>query len=201
MGKGPEKAEQPQSERDLQAVAEWKDQHVQDNYIPILKQRRDAAGSDDFGNKLAGRANADTMQALTANMDYNPYMRGGGGEETGNMSQALTGQTALARDVGLKQKRDEQLDVLKAAHKQQSTSQKGLADLASLESSKEIRMAEAANKEKAAKYGAATQLGSSLAFQGLKNMSTGGSFFTPNDDGNPIKGWRKRAEYGMGEIS
>ena len=185
MAKGPKKQDYAPSaaEQASASVAAAEKKYFREKYDPLLRQRRDESRSDDFNKQLAGRANADWSQALTKDMDYNQFMRGGGGEQAGGMSTALSDQTGIARARALERKNQEQLGVLGTARGQASDAQRGLAAAADLGTSRGLSKAAAKQEENLAKYGMAGQLASATVLQGIKNMKSKGTIQRDSPEG------------------
>ena len=73
------------------AMAEY--QFFKEKYDPLLQQMRDKSMQEDPGDTLRGRANADTMQALTSQPSYQQTQST---TATGDMAQAYQGQLGQA---------------------------------------------------------------------------------------------------------
>jgi hypothetical protein len=74
-----------------------------------------------------------------------------------------------------------------------------MAKAARLGTSKALASARAKQQEREAKLGAASQLIFSAGLQGMDNLQSGGSFFTPRDaSGNLVKGLKNRYNYSIG---
>lgn len=173
------------------AVAEYN--FFKQNYDPLLQKMRDESLSDDPTKTLRARANADTMQALTEDISLQESQRI---DAASDMSQGLQGQLSSATQQGTNIQNQMQSNVLGIARKQGADAQSGMANASRLATSEALAKAKASQDVATAKFNAATQLGSSLAMQGAKNIAGGGTFFTPNVGtelptdaaGNVIKG-------------
>ena len=68
MGSKPKKQEYQATdeEKASASVAKANYDFFKQNYAPLLREMRDQSQSDDNRRALRGRANADTMQALTS---------------------------------------------------------------------------------------------------------------------------------------
>ena len=72
MGSKPKQQdyEASEAEKASASVAMAEYQYFKQRYDPLLRQMRDKSMSEDIGSTLRGRANADTMQALTSQPSY-----------------------------------------------------------------------------------------------------------------------------------
>ena len=148
---------------------------------------RDKSLTEDVTSGLRGRANADTMQALTSQPNYQSTQSNTG---AGDMAQAVQGQLGIANTSGKNIQNTMQTNVLGTARGQAADAQTGMAAAS--------RLGRAAANQTVAnsKMAAATQIGSALVAQGLDNKSTdGGSFFSPGKDGKKISGASNRLNY------
>lgn len=189
------------------AMAEYR--FFKQNYDPLLQQMRDKSMTEDFSATLRGRANADTMQALSPTGYRSTQMS----DLPSDMNTALQGQLQQASAAGKEIQNTMQTNVLGTARGQAADAQTGMAQAARLGTSEALARAQAKQTEKDAKFGAAAQLITSAALQGYDNMQTSGTaynkagqakqgkgtFFTPvNKYGQPIQGFKKRFKYGTG---
>ena len=157
------------------ALAEYKD--FKKKYDPLLRQMRDKSLSDDIGTTLRGRANADTMQALTSNSNYRQTQANDLSSDMSKAYQAQLGQANVqATDVQNKMR----TNVLGTARGQAADAQTGLAQASRLGTSEALNRAKANQKVAEAKFNTAVQVGSAMGQQGLQNIKGGGTFFTPN---------------------
>ena len=196
-------------EKTSAAVAKAQYDNFKKKYDPLLLKMRDQSLSDDPTRIARGRANADTMQTLTAQ----PTLRratdvGSAGALAGGLTSQLGQATATGKAI---QARD-QTNVLGTRLGQAADAQSGMSQLARMQTSEGL--ARAANRQAVAqsKYDAAGQIAGTAIGQGLGNLgSTGrdpytntpgavqGSFFTPVDSqGRKVKGLRDRFRYTLG---
>lgn len=191
------------------AMAEYR--FFKQNYDPLLQQMRDKSMTEDFSATLRGRANADTMQALSPTGYRSTQMS----DLPSDMNTALQGQLQQASAAGKEIQNTMQTNVLGTARGQAADAQTGMAQAARLGTSEALARAQAKQTEKDAKLGAAAQLITSAGLQGYDNMQTRGErmaadgmgppqqvrggFFTPvSKSGQPIQGFRNRFKYGTG---
>ena len=179
MGTKPKAQDYKPSEADKAsaAVAKAEYDYFKKNYDPLLQQMRDKALTADYSTTLRGRANADTMQALTSQPSYAQTQSNTLG---GDMAQALQGQLGVASAAGKDVSDKMKSNVLGIARGQAADAQTGMATAGRLGTSTALARAQANQAAAQSKLNAAVQLGSALGFQGLKNIGSGGSFFTPN---------------------
>lgn len=176
MGSGPKKQdyEPTAAERANASVAKARADRFRQVYAPLLREMRDQSMTDDVQTTLRGRANADTMQALTAQPSYD---RTQSTTATGDLAQAYQGQLGVANQSALDIQNRMKTNVLGTAQGQQADSSQGLAQAARIQSSKALERARGKQEVRSARLGAAAQLGSALIFQGADNMDQGKTFF------------------------
>ena len=95
MGSKPKAQEYDASagEKASAAVANAEYKYFKEKYDPLLQKMRDESMSTDMDKRLRGRANADTMQALTSGSAQRSAMTG---EGAGDLAQAYQGQLGIA---------------------------------------------------------------------------------------------------------
>lgn len=194
---GPDKDDYEPSESDKAnaAVAMAEKQYFNRRYRPLMLKKRDRSLSDDPKQIARARANADSMQALTSNLDYNKTQDLAGSALIG---QALQDQLGQADAQGQAFMNQEQAETLGMARGQASDAMSGMSNIASIDTSRTLGKASAKETERLAKQAALGQIGGATVLQGMDNMMSGegGSFFTPVDEeGNPVKGFKNRMQY------
>lgn len=217
MGKGPDKQDYQPTEAEKMsasvAKAEW--DYFKQKYDPLLQEMRDISKSADYATTARGRANADTMQKLTGTVNLQLAKKI---DSAGEMSQAAQQQLGVAGAQALAAKNQMKSGVLGTARGQQAEASAGMAQLSRIKTSEALARAEAKQAVKMSKIGAAVQIGSALAAQGLENMGTkgkrqtgtktvdgkevpvyeevSGGFWSPVDSsGNKVKGFRNRLNF------
>ena len=185
-------------EKTSAAVAKAQYDNFKKKYDPLLLKMRDQSLSDDPTRIARGRANADTMQTLTAQ----PTLRratdvGSAGALAGGLTSQLGQATATGKAI---QARD-QTNVLGTRLGQAADAQSGMSQLARMQTSEGL--ARAANRQAVAqsKYAAAGQIAGTAIGQGLGNLGSGdnATFFTPvGADGKKVTGLRDRFKYTFG---
>ena len=169
--------------------------YFKQNYSPILQQMRDKAQNTDVGTTLRGRANADTMQALTQPSYRNTQQVDYGAD----LGKAYQGQLGVANTSAKQIQNQMGTNVLGTARGQAADASTGMAQLSRLGTSEALNRARNKQMVAQSKIDAAVTIGGAFGLQGMDNKSTGGTFFTPNDStGVPITGVKNRYKYSMG---
>jgi len=204
---GPSQADYKPSEADKAnasvAMAEYR--FFKKNYDPLLQQMRDKSMNEDFSATLRGRANADTMQALSPSGYRSTQIS----DLPSDMNTALQGQLQGASAAGKEIQNTMQTNVLGISREQAADGQTGMGIASRLGTSEALARAQANKTVDDAKIGATAQLITAAGLQGYDNMQTvgfdsdnfniptKGSFFTPVDkEGKPIQGFKNRFKYG-----
>jgi hypothetical protein len=189
------------------ATAEY--EYFKQKYDPLLQEMRDKSMNEDIRSTLRGRANADTMQQLSAPS----YERATSATVAGDTAAALGGQMNEANMVANKASNEQRLGVLGAARGQMATAQDGMATASRLATSSALERARANQQVAEAKQAAAVQVASTFAFQGMENKATRGigpdgqevkgTFFSPvRADGSKVSGFGGRLSYStFGDMS
>lgn len=165
FGSKPKKAEYEPSEDEKTsasvALAEYNS--FKKKYQPMLLEMRDKSKSEDPTNLLRGRANADTMQALTSETSYEDTQAN---NKPSEMSQGLQGQLGVANQSGKDVQDKLGANVLGTARGQVADAQTGMAKASRLATSDALTRAKGKQDVRAAKTkaigqvaGAAIQLG------------------------------------------
>jgi len=99
MGSSPKQADYRPSaaEQASASVALAEYRSFKKKYDPLLQQMRDQSKTDDVSKTLRGRANADTMQALTKNTSYQNTQAN---DISSDMAKAYQGQLGIANRSG-----------------------------------------------------------------------------------------------------
>lgn len=183
------------------AMAEY--QFFKEKYDPLLQQMRDKSMQEDPGDTLRGRANADTMQALTAQPSYQQTQSS---TATGDMAQAYQGQLGQANTAAKNIQNQMRTNVLGTARGQAADAQTGMAEASRLGTSQALTRAKAKQQVASAKFNAAGKIAGAALMQGADNMKTkgtnaageevSGGFFSPvNEDGTKVSGFANRLGY------
>jgi len=174
MGGGTKKQdyEASEGEKASASVAKAEYDYFKEKYDPLLQSMRDQSKSEDASNTLRGRANADTMQALTSQPSYQSTQNV---TKTGDTAQALQGQLGIADKSAKQIQNTMQSNVLGTARGQAADAQTGMAQASRLGTSQALSRAKAKQTVAMAKHSAAAQIGGALMAQGIDNMSTKGT--------------------------
>ena len=213
MGSGPKQKdyEASDAERASASVAMAEYQYFKEKYDPLLQQMRDKSMNEDPGDSLRGRANADTMQALTAQTNYRQTQST---TATGDMAQAYQGQLGVANASAKDIQNTMRTNVLGTARGQAADAQTGMAQASRLKTSEALARAQAKQQVASAKFDAAGKLAGAFLMQGAENMKTkgetdgamngdgmgppepkqvSGSWFSPvNSQGQKVTGFKER---------
>lgn len=179
MGSRPKKQdyEPSEAERASASVAMAEYQNFKKKYDPLLQQMRDQSLTEDVGKTLRGRANADTMQALTSQGSYQQTQAN---DLSSDMSKAYQGQLGVANTQAADIQNKMRTNVLGTARGQAADAQTGMAQASRLATSEALTRARAKQDVAQTKLNAAVQMGSALGKAGYANIKGGGSFFSPN---------------------
>ena len=185
-------------EKTSAAVAQAEYNRFKEKYDPLLLNMRDQSLSDDPTRIARGRANADTMQALTSQTSLRQATDvGSAASIAGGLSSQLGQATATGRQIQAK----DQTNVLGTRRGQAADSSSGMSQLARMNTSEGL--ARAANRQAVAqsKFDAGMKVFETGLAQGISNKFSGpsGTFFTPVDHKNePITGVKNRLNYMFG---
>lgn len=201
MGKGPNKKDYAASEAEQvnAQIGRSEYERFKTKFAPLLKARAAESQTDAVKTTLRGRAQADTMQALSKPslaMAESPTA-------AGDMAEATTGQLSKANATAREYNNNVGLGVLGRARQQSATAQEGLSTAARLGASEALTKAQAKQDVAQAKFNAAAQIGSSFVAGGMENMSQTGNWFTPGvqTGSDPITGKPTyRAPTSLGEM-
>lgn len=189
------------------AMAEYT--YFKQKYDPLLQKMRDDSLGTNDDKTLRGRANADTMQALTSAPMAQQAMSGQGSED---LAQAYQGQLGIADKSAEDIRNKKQMNVLGTARGQASDAQSGMAQAANLATSEALERAKNKQLVSQAKMTAIGQVAGAALAQGMANKATTGqkmgadgmgppqevkgSFFSPvNDAGQKVSGFNNRLAF------
>lgn len=154
------------------AMAEYN--FFKERYDPLLQQARDKSMTEDVSTTLRGRANADTMQALTMQPNYSQTQSS---TATGDLAQAYQGQLGVANTSAKGIGNTMRTSVLGTARGQAADATTGMAQASRLATSEALERARGNQQVASAKLGAAAQVGTAMILQGGENMEQGKGFF------------------------
>ena len=144
-----------EAEKASAGVAMAERNYFKQKYDPLLQNMRDQSFSDDNRQNLRGRANADTMQALTGETSFAKTQRTG---NAGLASNALLGQLGIAEKSAGDIKNTMQTGVLGTARGQAADAQTGMAQASRLATSDALNKAKNNNAVRDAKMKAAGKI-------------------------------------------
>lgn len=167
MGSSPKQADyQPSAaEKASASVALAEYRNFKKKYDPLLQQMRDQSKTNDVTNTLRGRANADTMQALTKNTSYQNTQAN---DISSDMSKAYQGQLGVANRSGKDIQNKMQTSVLGTARGQAADAQTGMAQASRLGTSQALARAKAKQEVRLAKDKALGQVASAAMVYGAE---------------------------------
>ena len=190
MGSGPKQSEYKPTEAEKAsaavAMAEYKT--FKKKYDPLLQQMRDKSKSDDPMKILRGRANADTMQALTENQTYRGTQAN---DLSSDMSKAYLGQLGQATEKGLGIQNQAKTNVLGIARKQAGDAQSGMAQASRLATSEALTRAKAKQDVRAAKTAAIGEIAGSALSAASGNNASGKNVFGEGKFGQFMQNFSK----------
>lgn len=209
MAKGPSSKDYQASEAEKASaqIAQSDYERFKTKYAPILKQRAVESQTGAVKTALRGRANADTMQALSK-----PSLAvAESPTAAGDMAEATTGQLSKANETARSYQNKVGLSVLARGRQQAATAQEGLSTVSRLATSSALAKAQAKQDVAQAKINAAVQIGSAVARTGFENQSQTGNFWQPGNlnieksaDGKPFydpaASWEDRLSAGLGRL-
>jgi hypothetical protein len=171
-----------EQEKALASVSLAEKNYFREKYLPKLTELRDRSMTEDYSGVATGRAQADTMQALSGR----PTIRAAQSvDAAADLASAAGAQQLQGRVQGLTAQRGDQVNVLKNARGMQADAQSGLSRAARIESSKQLEFARA----KQARRNANFRFASNLSGDVIKKLrNTTGQVDTEEDDNRPDPG-------------
>lgn len=187
MGSKPKKSNYKATEADKTnaSVAMAQYRYFKQKYEPLLLQMRDkAATGDGAKTTLRARANADTMQALTAPS----YQQAQNISGAGDMAQAYQGQLGIANKAAKGIENTMKTNVLGTARGQVSAAQTGMAQASRLSTSEALARAKNKQDVAQAKLNAAVQMGTAGIAKGYDNYQSTGNVMESQTVARDAKG-------------
>ena len=175
MASKPKKSEYEASEAEKinASVANAENKYFAEKYDPIMVEMVSDAMSQNVDNLLAGRAGADTQQALSKPS----LIAARSVDSAADTASAAGAQILRARAGGEKAQKNLALSGLAGARGQQQDATTGLATLAKLENSATLQSAERKLKNRQANIDGGAMLAQAAYTQGVDNMGAGNTFF------------------------
>ena len=177
MGDSPKKQDYQASasEKASANVAMQQYQKFKRLYDPLLQNMRDESKSEDSTNKLRGRANADTMQALTSAPSYaNTQVS----DIASDQSKALQGQLGVASASGKNIQNQMKTNVVGIASNQAADAQSGMAQASRLATSEALTRAQAKQTKRSARNSALGEIAGATMVLGAKKGAFGDGKFS-----------------------
>jgi hypothetical protein len=152
MSGGPKKSEfaAGAAEKALASVSLAEKNFFRENYLPKLTQLRDRTNVENYESVATGRAQADTMQALSGRPSLAATRSV---NMSADMASAAGAQALQGRYQGLAAKRGDQVNVLKNARGMQADAQQGLSQAARIATTKQLDLARARQQRRSANIG------------------------------------------------
>lgn len=167
MSSKPKKSEYQASEQEkaLASTSLAEKKYFQEKYLPKLTELRDRSSNENYEGVATGRAQADTMQALSR-----PSLQAAQSVDTSaDLASAAGAQALQGRAQGLMAKRGDQVNVLKNARGMQADAQQGLSRAARIESTKQLQFAKAKQARRNANFAVVTDLSAGVVDRDRKN--------------------------------
>ena len=182
--------EATEAEKIQAKVAKAEKDYFNQTYSPLLREMRDISMKENYGEYAAGKAQADTMQALTSK----PSLAAAKSVDAqADLLSAAVGQQTQARSQGLAAQRNRQVGVLATARGQQADATTGLANVARIEASENLQQAKRRQMMREARQSAGFQLAGAAIGQGLVNKTAGRGFFDGGIDSE--EGFKRLGNY------
>ena len=182
-------------EKTQAAVASEEQRYFENTYQPLLERQRDIAAQEKFAPTLKGRAQADTMQALTG--QSNLALSQGLGQ-SGNIALGAIGNQLAANTDAANASAENQLNVLGTATGQRMNAGDALANAARLKQSENLSKAQAKQTVRLARNQALFNAAKNVASMAAGNVASGsGSAFKRQISGFNSAGQAGRQNYGF----
>lgn len=175
MGSKPKQQDyQPsETEKTQAAIAAADQRYFEKTYDPLLREMRDQAATEKVAPTLRGRAQADTMQALTGQSNLG-LVQGLG--QTRNLASGAVGQMLSANQAAKGVKTAQQVGVLGTARGQAADAGDALAQASRLARSEGLAKAKAKQDVRLSRNNMMFDLGKSFGLKGLQNYQDTGTF-------------------------
>lgn len=176
----PEDYKPTETEQIAAAIAKEDADYFERTYDPLLVEMRDKAATEDVASTVRGRAQADTMQALTSNLDLGVAQNMGAAAD---LATGAVGQMLAANVASKDAKTTQQTGVLGTARGQRADTGDALAQAARMAATTDLNRIQNKQAVRRARRGAlmdtasaaAAQMGSNLARTSELNRINPGS--------------------------
>ena len=153
-----------ESEKATASIALADKQYFKDKYLPKLTELRDRSSTENYQGVARGRAQADTMQALT----NRPSLAATRSVDASADRAAAAGSQLLQGSLqGLAAQRGDQVNVLKQARGMAADATSGLSRAAKIATTKNLQFAQAKQNRRNANFA----MGTKLAAGAIGNMT------------------------------
>jgi len=196
------------TEKTAAAIAKADADYFERTYDPLLVEMRDKAATEDIASTIRGRAGADTMQALTSNLDLGVAQNMGAAAD---LATGAVGQMLAANVASKEAKTTQQTGVLGTARGQRADTGDALSQAARMSASTDLNRIQNKQAVRRARRGAlmdtasaaASQMGSNLARTSELNRINPGSvnpsmFTKVSKNPTTIGGQTGYQSYGLG---
>lgn len=175
MGSKPKQQDYQASdtEKTQASIAAADQRYFQKTYDPLLVEMRDKAATEKVAPTLRGRANADTMQALTGQSNLG-LVQGLG--QSANIASGAVSQMLSANQTAKGVKTDQQIGVLGTARGQAADAGDALAQASRLSRSEGLAKAQADQTVRMSRNAMMFDLGKAGGLKGLQNFQETGEF-------------------------
>jgi len=173
----PEDYKPTETEQTAAAIAKADADYFERTYDPLLREMRDKAATEDVASTVRGRAGADTMQALTSNLDLGVAKNMGAAADlaTGAVGQMLAANVA-SKDAKITQ----QTGVLGTARGQRADTGDALSQAARMSASTDLNRVQNEQSVRRARRkalmdtatAAGSQMGSNVARANMLGVSS-----------------------------
>ena len=144
-----------ESEKATASIALADKQYFKDKYLPKLTELRDRSSTENYQGVARGRAQADTMQALT----NRPSLAATRSVDASADRAAAAGSQLLQGSLqGLAAQRGDQVNVLKQARGMAADATSGLSRAAKIATTKNLQFAQAKQNRRNANFAMGTKL-------------------------------------------
>jgi len=144
-----------ESEKATASIALADKQYFKDKYLPKLTELRDRSSNENYQGVARGRAQADTMQALT----NRPSLAATRSVDASADRAAAAGSQLLQGSLqGLAAQRGDQINVLKQARGMAADATSGLSRAAKISTTKNLQFAQAKQNRRNANFAMGTKL-------------------------------------------
>jgi len=170
-----------ESEKATASIALADKQYFKDKYLPKLTELRDRSSNENYQGVARGRAQADTMQALT----NRPSLAATRSVDASADRAAAAGSQLLQGSLqGLAAQRGDQINVLKQARGMAADATSGLSRAAKISTTKNLQFAQAKQNRRNANFKLATNMVGQMGENRQENFGLSAAGGTAADSAN-----------------